>query len=622
MKRLFALLLALTAVAVLCACGTEGGPVNTDDTTDGCTDTTEPATEPVTEPPAPKEKVIYVDGTNGNDENDALTPETAVATYEKAFSLLAEDRNRIVITNTVRPALDYSLPEYDGLVVFTSVFDGVDYMEQNGASLRVGYTFSFNCDVLFENIHIRSTGNVGNLCFNFHNVTVGDNVNVTNSASRKVVLVAGYNVSDVALNADGHMTAKQVSHKGDCTVTVNSGSWHAIIGGNFREGYNSPMGTFDGNLTVNIGGTAEVTSKAKADDIEGLGVAAAGHNISKGTVTLNISGGTFDCPVYAIGKVGRYYNFTSSNGKTGTDGTQFGKDVRYEANVTVNVSGGTFTADAATKIAALQVPGDTALHGDYTLNVTGGTFKDGFVFSGFGVLGNTSANGVDAAKAQCFDSVNGTATAEAEPLRIACCGDSITFGTCAAEAVKGGYTYAKENYFYPTAMQKLYGTEAVVGNFGYPGSNISTSYNRYLNSCVYASLVEFDPDIIVLALGTNNAALMPNGKNQMIINYRNMLKDMNKRFPDAKIIMTTALYRWDNPDRTKQVDQFIIPIQKQMADEFDFVYLYDAFMEYKPYGTATYYKDKLHPNNTGYQKLAEVMKKGVDQLLKDLEVKD
>ena len=254
MKRLFALLLALTAVAVLCACGTEGGPVNTDDTTDGCTDTTEPATEPVTEPPAPKEKVIYVDGTNGNDENDALTPETAVATYEKAFSLLAEDRNRIVITNTVRPALDYSLPEYDGLVVFTSVFDGVDYMEQNGASLRAGYSFSFNCDVLFENIHIRSTGNVGNLCFNFHNVTVGDNVNVTNSASRKVVLVAGYNVSDVALNADGHMTAKQVSHKGDCTVTVNSGSWHAIIGGNFREGYNSPMGTFDGNLTVNIGG--------------------------------------------------------------------------------------------------------------------------------------------------------------------------------------------------------------------------------------------------------------------------------------------------------------------------------------------------------------------------------
>jgi len=621
MRRITALLLALFSAFALFACGTEGDttdtgyPVESDPAHD-CT------TAPVTEPPAPKEKVIYLAGENGSDDNDGLTPETAVSTYEKAFSLLAEDRNRIVITQSIRPDLDYSLPEYDGLVIFTSVFDGVDYIELNNAAIRVGYVFEFNCDVLLENIHLRPMGTVSNICFTFHNATVGENVKVSNSSSRKLNLVAGYNSTDVALNAEGHLTAKQVSHEGDCTVTVNSGEWNAIICGNFREGYNSPMGTFNGNMTLNIGGTASVTSGAKADDIEGLGVAAAGHNISKGTVTLNISGGTFDCPVYAIGKVGRYYNFTSSNGKTGTDGTQFGRDVRYEANVTVNISGGDFTGKNASKVAALQVPGDTALHGDYTLNVTGGTFREDFEFTAFGVLGNTVANVIDAVKVNSFDTVNGTASGEKKPLRIACCGDSITFGTCAADAAKGTYTYAKENYFYPTAMQKLYGYDAVVGNFGYPGSNISTSYNRYLNSCVYASLVEFDPDIIVLALGTNNAALMPNGKNQMIINYRNMLKDMNKRFPDAKIIMTTALYRWDNADRTRQVDQFIIPIQKQMAEEFDFVYLYDAFTEYRPYGTTAYYKDKLHPNNTGYQKLAEVMKKGVDQLLKDLEVKD
>ena len=53
-----------------------------------------------------------------------------------------------------------------------------------------------------------------------------------------------------------------------------------------------------------------------------------------------------------------------------------------------------------------------------------------------------------------------------------------------------------------------------------------------------------------------------------------------------------------------------------MAEEFkDFVVLYDANTEYKPYGNTTYYKDKLHPNNAGYVKLAEVMKKGVDQLI-------
>ena len=80
--------------------------------------------------------------------------------------------------------------------------------------------------------------------------------------------------------------------------------------------------------------------------------------------------------------------------------------------------------------------------------------------------------------------------------------------------------------------------------------------------------------------------------------------------------MTTALYRWDNPDRTAMVDQHIIPVQKQIASEYSYVTLYDTNTEYMPYGTTEYYKDKLHPNNLGYQKLAEVMKKGVDRVIR------
>ena len=559
--------------------------------------------------------VIFVDGDEGNDECGGATPESAVKTYEGAFALLSAERNRIVIVRSVKSASSYSMPKYDGVVTITAKNDGTDYGETNGASVRVGYTFSVNSDVIFENIAIKSMGAGANLCMNFNNATFGDGVKVEHSESRSVNLILGYEVTDKALNATPHMTAKQVSAKRDCTLNVYSGDWNSIIGGNYREGYNSPIGTFNGNLTVNIGGSATVNSKAKADDIEGLGVSATGHNISKGTVTLNISGGTFNCPVYAVGKVGRYYNPTNDNGKTGTDGTQFGRDVRYEASVTVNVTGGDFTSDSASVIKGLQVPGDTAMHGDYTLNVTGGSFKDDFVFDGFGFIGKSKAYGIDKSKAVAFDEIDSSATGYKEPLRIACCGDSITFGTCAAATVIDGYSYAKENFFYPTVMQKLYGTDAVVGNFGYPGSYVGTSYNKYLNSSVYTSLIEFDPDVIVLALGTNNASLMPSSKDSFISNYRTMLMDMHKRFPDAKIIMTTAIYRFDKVERIQQLDEYIIPIQKQMADAFDYVYLYDAYTEYRPYGNTTYYKDKLHPNNLGYEKLAEVMKKGVDTLI-------
>ena len=94
-----------------------------------------------------------------------------------------------------------------------------------------------------------------------------------------------------------------------------------------------------------------------------------------------------------------------------------------------------------------------------------------------------------------------------------------------------------------------------------------------------------------------------------------MIEDMHTRFPNAKIIMTTALYRFDSDERINQMENYIIPAQKQVAGEYDYVYLYDAYTEFKPYGNTTYYKDRLHPNNTGYTKLAEVMKKAVDQLL-------
>ena len=611
MKRLLFFVLAILSFSILvsCSAGTTDGATSSNAPTDNETeqDTDSPTT-------VGKGDAVFVDGNDGNDENDGLTDVSAVATFDKAYTLLSEQRSTIVLMNSPKFGLNYSTPEYDGEVLITSVYDGVDYRELNKACLNMGYAFSFNSHTILDNIEIISVGAASRLCFNFHNATIGDNVKVVNNVSRYIDLVAGYNVVDKSLVEEGHLTAKQVSHKGDCTITINSGAWNSVVGGNFRVGYNSPMGTFTGNMILNIGGSAEILSGGRADDVEALGVSATGHNITKGTVTLNISGGKFKCPVYAIGKVGRYYNNTSDNGKKGTDGTQYGNNVRYEAEINVNVSGGDFTDGSV--INAIQAAGDTALHGNYTLNVTGGKFHSMFEFSGFGIIGETAANGIEKEKAVAFDKIDGVSTNFNKPLRIACCGDSITFGTCAAASVSGGYSYAKENFFYPNQMQKLYGTEAVVGNFGYPGSYVGTSYNKYLNSSVYNSLIQFDPDIIVLALGTNNASLMPSGQDNFLINYRKMLEDMHNRFPNAKIIMTTALYRWDKEERIEQVEQYIIPIQKQLAGEYDYVTLYDAYTEYKPYGTTQYYKDKLHPNNAGYEKLAQTMKKAVDALIK------
>lgn len=398
-----------------------------------------------------------------------------------------------------------------------------------------------------------------------------------------------------------------------------SGTWSYIVGGNYRAGMNSPVGTFDGNLTLNIGGTAEVISQGRADDVAADVVAAGGANIHKGTITLNISGGTFNCPVYALGKLGKYYNATTDNGYTGTDGLHYGSDVKYKVDIAVNITGGNFAADNCSVIGALQVAGETAVHGDYTLNVTGGTFGSGITFSAFGVYGNSTAIGIPNEgniEAECFTALNGSTVNVAHPVRVACVGDSITFGTCAKETMINRYAYSKHNFSYPAILQKMYGTDVVVGNFGYPGAVIHNTWQtKYYKSCSYNMFTTFEPDIIVIALGTNNAASIASGRSEFIGSYKSMLNQMHKMYPNAKIILTTALYRWDSAERTTQVQTLVIPTQKEIANSFDYVTLFDTYTKFKRYGNAQYYSDAVHPNNLGYEKLAEIIKTAVDSAL-------
>ena len=101
---------------------------------------------------------------------------------------------------------------------------------------------------------------------------------------------------------------------------------------------------------------------------------------------------------------------------------------------------------------------------------------------------------------------------------------------------------------------------------------------------------------------------MPGGLSDFKNSYTTMMNALHKAFPEAKVIMTTALYRFDKQERIDQLEQYILPAQKEIADKFSsFTTVLDLYTLYRPYGTTTYYKDKLHPNNLGYSKLADVL---------------
>ncbi len=560
------------------------------------------------EPETPAQDAVFVDGQNGSDANDGLTASSAVASYGRAFSLLTPERSTVVVVNTVPAAEDFVFPAYGGTVTITGRYGIFDYAKNNNAGLEIRSSASFSSDVILDGIRLLAESDGAKICARFHNVTVTDTVV---SVGERPSFVGGYLVSDLALNAEGHLTASEVSHTGSVTFSICGGSWRSVVGGNVRLGQNAPVGTVNGSLTLSLGGSVEVESGAITDDIGVDYVAASGANIAKGAVTLEITGGTYKTPVYAIGHLGKYYNFTAANGKTGTDGLQESYDTLYDAAVSVLISGGDFTSPKATEIKALQVPGETALHADCAFTVTGGSFADTLAFSALGVLGNTTAAGVPAGQRTVdFLSVNGETVAERHVPRLACCGDSITFGT--------GFTaqdgYLAVNFSYPAQLQRLYGDTAVVGNFGYPGSNVtSSSYAKYYQSLCWNLLEDFDPDFVLFALGTNNASLMPNGLADFKNSYTAMFRALRETYPEVKVFMTTALYRFDKAERTEQVDSYIIPAQKEISARFfGFTKLVDLNTLFRPYGSTTYYKDKLHPNNLGYSKLADILFETLD----------
>lgn len=96
---------------------------------------------------------------------------------------------------------------------------------------------------------------------------------------------AGYNVFASTEFADPASTAyfdteESASSDKDCVITLNSGSFIYVIGGNRRYAAQAPFGTYSGNMILNIGGSASVS----ADKYTGV----SGTNYLAGTVTANI----------------------------------------------------------------------------------------------------------------------------------------------------------------------------------------------------------------------------------------------------------------------------------------------------------------------------------------------
>ncbi|MEY8428068.1 GDSL-type esterase/lipase family protein [Lachnospiraceae bacterium 46-15] len=214
-----------------------------------------------------------------------------------------------------------------------------------------------------------------------------------------------------------------------------------------------------------------------------------------------------------------------------------------------------------------------------------------------------------------FD-LNGRAETRNEPIRVACVGDSLTFGYSSANP---------EFHSYPAQLQNLLGDGYEVRNYGKTSYTLMKSGDlSYWNTPEYTNSKAYNPDIVILMLGINdskNTQESPNWttKNgvtpqeaflsdlkEMIQNYQNLASHPTVYVGLAHRLPAEFVMGLNNTVLEKE----IVPLQRQAAEETGSIVL-DVNMFSHECIADSDFNDTSHPTDVGYQKLANFIYSGL-----------
>ena len=285
--------------------------------------------------------VVYVK-TGGMKSGKGETPETALDSLAKAVGLLRDGGGTVVISGAYSLQYEMYLPHHTGNITITSVYGGTDY-RKSGAKLGLPKSLYFYGDYKLDDLNIVSEADNMIIICNYNNVTFGKNIKSTLADGIKTypLILVGHNVGL------GDAFEEDLTLHGECNITVESGDWSYLRGGNRRANQAYPNFGSDADAVLNI-----TISGGKFHNKSGTNLfCGTGMGGFDGTLNLTITGGEFLGDVYAVGRSGT--NTTSTKAEmTGT--------------VNMTVTGGTFGG----RILAAQNDGSTTVTGKINLTVT------------------------------------------------------------------------------------------------------------------------------------------------------------------------------------------------------------------------------------------------------------
>lgn len=192
-------------------------------------------------------------------------------------------------------------------------------------------------------------------------------------------------------------------------------------------------------------------------------------------------------------------------------------------------------------------------------------------------------------------------------VKVACVGDSITAGFGAGPRGSGAW---------PAQLRKMLGDTWDVRNFGVSGTTLMRkSDSPYQNQGAFKVALDFNPDAVVIVLGTNDTK--PWNWTNFVSNFEADYRDMVRQFMElpgkpAIFVCRPPFIATDDPGGINNPNTLVeIPVIEKIAAELKLgvIDVYGALKDH-----ADLIPDKVHPNWQGQTLIARAVLKALTGL--------
>ena len=191
-----------------------------------------------------------------------------------------------------------------------------------------------------------------------------------------------------------------------------------------------------------------------------------------------------------------------------------------------------------------------------------------------------------------------TLFANAQKIKIACIGNSITYGAAMVNREKNAY---------PAQLQAMLGSTYEVMNFGVNGSTLLKKGNiPYWNTPEYSNALKSNPNIVFIKLGTNDSKLINRPfYNEFKNDYKSLIQSFQELPSHPRIVLLLPLPSFLEDSSSIYdpiIKKQIIPKIQELAFETgcEIINLYSLFID-----KSDLLPDKIHPSSLGATLIAK-----------------